>query len=66
MRLRSRLDLSQAQLAARLQVGGWDVSRDIVARIELQSRCVTDLELIEFSRILGVPPDALLPKTRKQ
>lgn len=66
MRLRSRLGLSQAQLAAKLQIGGWDVSRDIIARIELQTRCVTDLELIELSRILGVPLDAFVPKTRRQ
>jgi hypothetical protein len=60
MRLRSRLGLSQAQMAAKFQVAGWDLSRDIIARIELQTRCVTDIELIEFSRILKVQVDALL------
>lgn len=60
MRLRNRLGLSQAQLAAKFQVAGWDLSRDIIARIELQTRCVTDLELIELARILRVPVDSLL------
>jgi len=54
------MGLSQAQLAAKFQVAGWDLSRDIIARIELQTRCVTDVELIELARILKVPTDALL------
>jgi hypothetical protein len=60
MRLRSRLGLSQAQMAAKFQVAGWDLSRDIIARIELQTRCVTDLEVIELARILRVPVEVLL------
>lgn len=60
MRLRSRLGLSQAQMAAKFQVAGWDLSRDIIARIELQTRCVTDLEVIELARILRVPVESLL------
>lgn len=65
MRLRSRLGLSQAALATKFQVAGWDVSRDIIARIELQTRCVTDIELITLSRILRVPVDGLLSKGKK-
>lgn len=65
MGFRNRLGLSQTELAAKLQVGGWDVSRDIIARIEGQTRCVTDMELIDLSRILRVPLDSLLPKGRK-
>jgi len=60
MRIRDRMGLSQAQLAAKFQVAGWDLSRDIIARIELQTRCVTDVELIELAHILKVPTDALL------
>ena len=39
-----------------------NLSRDIIARdrIELQTRCVTDIELIGLSRILKVPVDAML------
>lgn len=64
MSLRSRLGLSQAQFAAKCQLAGWDVSRDIVARIELGIRCVTDIELMNLSAVLRVPVDALLPKRR--
>jgi predicted transcriptional regulator len=65
MQMRSRLGLSQEKLAAKCQLAGWDVSRDIIARIELQIRCVTDIELIKISRILHVPVDSLLIKGRK-
>jgi transcriptional regulator with XRE-family HTH domain len=65
MKLRNLLGLSQAQLATRFQVAGWDVSRDIIARIELQTRCVTDIELIDLARILRVSVDSLLGKGRK-
>ena len=64
MRLRNRLGLSQAQFAAKCQLAGWDVSRDIVARIELQIRCVTDFELMNLASVLRVPVEALLPKRR--
>ncbi len=64
MSLRTRLGLSQAQFAAKCQLAGWDVSRDIVARIELQIRCVTDIELMTLAGVLRVPVDALLPKRR--
>ena len=66
MRIRSRLGLSQEKLAAKCQLAGWDVSRDIVARIELQIRRVTDLELLEIARILKVPVDALLPRRKSK
>ena len=62
MSLRNKLGLSQAQFAAKCQLSGWDVSRDIVARIELQVRCVTDIELMTLAGVLRVPVDALLPK----
>jgi len=64
MRLRSRLGLSLEKFAAKCQLAGWDISRDIVARIELQSRCVTDIELMELAHVLRVPADALLPRRR--
>ena len=66
MSLRNKLGLSQAQFAAKCQLAGWDVSRDIVARIELQVRCVTDIELVTLAGVLRVPVDALLPKRRSK
>ena len=66
MSLRNKLGLSQAQFAAKCQLSGWDVSRDIVARIELQVRCVTDIELMTLAGVLRVPVDALLQKRRSK
>lgn len=61
MKLRYRQGLSQAQLAARCQVAGWDVSRDIIARVELQIRWVGDFELLHLARALRVKVTELLP-----
>ena len=66
MSLRNKLVWSQAQFAAKCQLSGWDASRDIVARIELQIRCVTDIELMTLAGVLRVPVDALLPKRRSK
>ena len=60
-RLRYQAGLSQAELAARLQRGGWDASRGMIAGIEGQVRCVTDSEFVLLARMLGVPLDGLLP-----
>lgn len=60
-RLRARLGLSQPQLAAKCQLAGWDVSRDIIARIEGQSRCVDDSELAMLARVFRVKLEELYP-----
>lgn len=52
-KLRSQKGLSQQELAALLQRGGWDVSRGIIARIEGQVRWVADFELVVLSEALG-------------
>ena len=60
-RLREAQGLSQAALAAKCQLLGWDISRDILARIEGQIRCVTDSEMVFLARSLSVRLDELLP-----
>jgi len=45
---------SQDELARRLQLAGWDVDRTLVARIELRTRCITDMELLALADTLGV------------
>jgi predicted transcriptional regulator len=52
-RIRVNLGLSQPELAAKCQRAGWDVSRDIIARIEGQTRWVADFELVKLAKILG-------------
>jgi transcriptional regulator with XRE-family HTH domain len=61
-RLRCEQGLSQPALAAKCQRLGWDIGRDIIARIEAQTRLVTDSELVFLARSLGVPLHSLFPR----
>lgn len=61
-RLRSRKGWSQPKLAEKCQIAGWDVSRDIIARIELQIRWIGDWELKILADVLNVTLDELYPK----
>jgi transcriptional regulator with XRE-family HTH domain len=62
--LREAEGLTQAELAARLQLSGWDISRETLAKVESQVRCVTDRELVRFAEALEVDPSELLKPTR--
>ena len=57
---RRRLSLSQADLAARLQVEGVQIERDSISRIEIGTRFVPDYELLLFAKVLGVSAEWLL------
>ena len=57
---RARLNITQADLAARLQVAGVIMERDSVSRIEIGTRFVTDYELSVLSDVLGVSVEWLL------
>ena len=57
---RKRLDLSQENLAARLQTEGVNIERDSVSRIEIGTRFVADYELLVLCKILNVTPEYLL------
>lgn len=57
-RLKRRL--SQADLAARVQIEGITLERDSISRIEIGTRFVADYELMTFSKILGVDVSWLL------
>jgi hypothetical protein len=61
-RLRIQAGLSQPAFAAKCQRAGWDISRDIVARIEGGSRCVEDRELVMLAKSLGCALAELFPK----
>ncbi len=58
--LREAEGLTQAEFAARLQLAGWDISRETLAKVESQVRCVTDRELVRFAEALEVEPTELL------
>lgn len=53
-RLRNARGLSQAALAAKCQRLGFDISREVLARIEGRVRFVTDAEIVFLARALGV------------
>lgn len=59
-RLRKRW--SQAHLALKLQLFGWDTSRESVTSLENQRRRVPDLELFVLARVLGVKLEDLFPR----
>lgn len=57
---RSKLRLTQSDLAAQLQVNGIIIERDSVSRIEIGTRFVADYELRELAKTLKVTVDWLL------
>lgn len=57
---RARKKITQADLAARLQIAGVIMERDSVSRIEIGTRFVSDYELAVLSDVLGVSVEWLL------
>jgi transcriptional regulator with XRE-family HTH domain len=60
-RARYRLGLSQAELAARCQMAGLDISRATLGQIEIRFRYVTDEELCMIASVLKSSPNELYP-----
>ena len=58
--LREKQKLTQAGLVTKLNLAGWDVSRDIIARIEGQVRWVADFELVKLAQGLGMDAPSLI------
>lgn len=52
---RQKLGLSQAELAAQMQVQGITIERDSVSRMEVGARFIPDYELPVLSNVLRVP-----------
>lgn len=57
---RSKAKLTQADLAAKLQIIGIILERDSISRIEIGTRFVADYELRALSTVLEVPLDWLV------
>ena len=51
---RTTMRLSQAELAARMQVNGVTIEREAISKIETGDRFITDYELTVFAKVLGV------------
>ena len=58
--LRELADLSQEQLAAKLQLAGLNLSQKAISRIENGERVVPDFELLYFSKVLDISVQELL------
>lgn len=58
--LRKKLNLSQRELADRLQLLGLDVDKNTIQRIECGKRFVTDIELIKFAEVFNISIDELI------
>ena len=61
-KLRRQRGWTQGDLAVKLQLLGWDTSRESVTTLENQHRRVPDLELFILARVLGVKMDDLIPR----
>lgn len=63
-KLRSEKELTQDQLATKVQLLGLDLDRTALAKIETQIRSVFDFELAIIAKALGVSMDELRPAER--
>lgn len=61
-KLRLRKVWTQSDLAVKMQLFGWDASRESIAKLEKQRRRVTDVEMFVLSKILGVKSEELFPR----
>ena len=62
---RIKQNITQGDLAARMQVLGVNIDQQAISRIEKNQRQVTDYELACFCKCLDVKPDALLSDFEK-
>jgi len=58
--------LSQAELAARMQVSGVTIEREAISKIETGDRFVTDYELMTFSKVLKAPIEWLIGENHSE
>lgn len=63
-KLRESRDMTQAALAAKCNVCGWDVSRVTLAKVEAGIRVVNDAEVVVLASALGSTPGELLDKVK--
>ena len=59
-RFRKELNISQRELADRLQLAGLDIDKNAIQRIECGKRFVTDIEIIYICKVLNVSYSDLL------
>lgn len=63
---RTAMRLSQAELAARMQVNGVAIEREAISKMETGDRFVSDYELMIFARVLHVSMEWLVGQEPKE
>lgn len=63
--VRTMRKMTQADLAAKMQLNGVSIERDSISRIEIGTRFVTDYELMVLSQVLNISCDYLLGRSDK-
>ena len=58
--LRQQMNISQRQLADKMQLVGIDIDKNAIQRIEARKRFITDIELAAFAKVFSVSVDSLL------
>ena len=58
--IRKKNDITQDELAARLQVEGVNIERDSISRLEKGTRFVADYELMVLAKVLDVKIEELV------
>lgn len=56
--------MTQLELAKKLQLAGWDITRGGVAKIEAGVRGVSDIELSKLAKALGVTAGWLMSEAK--
>ena len=59
-KFRIDLQISQRELADRMQLVGIDIDKNAIQRIECGKRFVTDIEIIAFAKVLNKKYEELL------
>ena len=63
--LRKKNGLTQAQFVAKLNLLGWDLSRETFSKIEYQIRWVADFEILKLAEAAGIEGPELLRRAAK-
>lgn len=64
--LRKQHNLSQRDLAHKLQLAGYDMDKNVITRIETNKRYVTDIELKAFAEIFQVSYNYLIDGNKEK
>lgn len=63
-RLNKSPKMTQLELAKKLQLAGWDITRGGVAKIEVGVRGVSDFEVAKLAKVLGVTAGWLMGENK--